>query len=433
MSDHGLAAAATNESPTGTDPEADAPTAAASAVRGAPQRTSMRTVLATLWHTSPDGERSLTFHLLPRGADPTLAVPARPLKVAAAALRRYKTPSSGRDRLRMQTLALGVRVGVAPQLLRWQRVRVTDQGGSATLVGHLEHQLGRPLSAAVAIGPPRQNRKPIVQLIGADGRTVAFAKVGVTDVTRDLVRREAIALQQVSAGVIPSLFVPEVLYGGQWQGTEVMVLSALPPASGERVPPSRRLAAMQEVARVAGVRERTYSGSGYRARLLADLSHSGAVAARLQAVADQLGSLGPAGELSLPFGAWHGDWAPWNMGAHDGRVMLWDWERFETDVPCGFDALHFELQRLIRVEGQAPRAAVTELCRRGAELLEPFDVPRAGAGLVTALYLLHIGARALQHEPDAASTKRGPIEGWLVPGLEQHVGELALGPEATSR
>ena len=119
--------------------------------------------------------------------------------------------------------------------------------------------------------------------------------------------------------------------------------------------------------------------------------------------------------MLVSFGAWHGDWAPWNMAAHDGRVMLWDWERFETDVPVGFDALHFELQKLIRVDGLAPRAAVTSWLRAGASSCA---VRRASdsADLVVALYLLHVGARALHHEHDAASTRRGRSTSGCCPG-----------------
>jgi hypothetical protein len=198
-----------------------------------------------------------------------------------------------------------------------------------------------------------------------------------------------------------------------------MVLSALPPTSGERVPLARRLAAMQEVAAVSGRHDTAYGSSTYRDRMATELDRPGGLAGRLQAVGQQLGRAADATTVS--FGAWHGDWAPWNMAAHDGRVMLWDWERFETDVPAGFDALHFELQKVIRVDGLAPRAAVTELVRRRRELLAPFDVTASSADLVVALYLLHIGARSLDHEQDAASTRRGPIDQWLLPGLEEHV------------
>lgn len=328
----------------------------------------------------------------------------------------------------MQALALGVRWGVAPRLLRWPRVTVQQPTGSDSLVGHLEQQIGPRLHAAIAIGPPRQNRKPIVQLLTGQGRTVAFVKVGVTDVTRELVRRESASLQQVSAGTVPSLIVPQVLFAGTWQDTEVMALSALPRASGDRVSPALRLAAMQEVAAVAGRHDAAYASSAYRDRLGAELDRPGSLAARLRTVAQQLDS---SSSTPVSFGAWHGDWAPWNMAAHDGRVMLWDWERFETGVPVGFDALHFELQKLIRVDGSTPRAAVVDLTRRARELLAPFAVPADSPDLVVALYLLHLGARALHHEHDAASTRRGPIDTWLLPGLEEHGQRMTSGASST--
>ena len=61
--------------------------------------------------------------------------------------------------------------------------------------------------------------------------------------------------------------------------------------------------------------------------------------------ADQL--VASAGHVELTFGAWHGDWTPWNMATTATTVLVWDWERFGTGVPVGYDALHFDFQRLL--------------------------------------------------------------------------------------
>ena len=46
----------------------------------------------------------------------------------------------------------------------------------------------------------------------------------------------------------------------------------------------------------------------------------------------------------VSLGGWHGDWGRWNMGMGDGVLQLWDWERYDAEVPIGFDALHFAAQ-----------------------------------------------------------------------------------------
>jgi hypothetical protein len=63
------------------------------------------------------------------------------------------------------------------------------------------------------------------------------------------------------------------------------------------------------------------------------------------------------GDLPLDFGAWHGDWTPWNMAWHRGVLRLWDWERFARGVPDGFDLLHYRLQEAMRTAPGPPYAA----------------------------------------------------------------------------
>jgi hypothetical protein len=93
----------------------------------------------------------------------------------------------------------------------------------------------------------------------------------------------------------------------------------------------------------------------------------------------------------ITIGAWHGDWTPWNMSTSGGRIRLWDWERFETNVPTGLDALHFRVNAATRTRGTRP-ATVIEALR--------FSDPSAGrpgtaAHVLAGLYLAAITARYL--------------------------------------
>ncbi len=64
-------------------------------------------------------------------------------------------------------------------------------GRRTSLVSHLSDELGQELTAGIHLGPPRANRKPVLQLMDPSGATVAFAKVGVNRLTRERVRHEA--------------------------------------------------------------------------------------------------------------------------------------------------------------------------------------------------------------------------------------------------
>ena len=68
------------------------------------------------------------------------------------------------------------------------------------------------------------------------------------------------------------------------------------------------------------------------------------------------------------------------MATTTDSVLVWDWERFGTGVPIGFDALHFDFQRLL-TRGVEAGAAVDTMTARAHRLLAPFEVatepPRA--------------------------------------------------------
>ena len=67
------------------------------------------------------------------------------------------------------------------------------------------------------------------------------------------------------------------------------------------------------------------------------------------------------GGRDLSWGAWHGDWTPWNMALAGDRVLLWDWERFETGVPAGLDPLHYVVNALNPGGASTPEAILWAL------------------------------------------------------------------------
>lgn len=48
----------------------------------------------------------------------------------------------------------------------------------------------------------------------------------------------------------------------------------------------------------------------------------------------------------------HGDFTPWNMFRHGDLIYLYDWELSETEMPAGFDAFHFFVQKGILSENK---------------------------------------------------------------------------------
>jgi hypothetical protein len=381
----------------------------------------VREVLALLY-PSPHEGAGTEYVLVPDARRPRILVPANDRKVAAAAVARYAEPQSRMARLKRDAVVAALRTGAASALLR---DRVTAPGGRDTIETHLRDALGMELHLGVHIGPARANRKPVLQVLTPAGETVAFVKLGVNELTRGLVKAEAAALVTLSSLRLTGVSAPSVLHSGQWRGHEVLVQGALP-VWEPRVPadPERCAAAMQSVATACGISSGTLGGSGYWTRLLARLAdvaeHPDGF--QLRRASARLGTA--AGDVRLTFGAWHGDWAPWNMRPLADRLLVWDWERFTIGVPLGYDVLHHDLQQ--RISAQSDGAdAVRQTLAAAPGLLAPFGVTTPAAVRVTALlYLVDLAARYLTDRQAEAGARLGVLGSWLLPVLLSTVEDL---------
>ena len=302
------------------------------------------------------------FLILPNEAKAVLLLPRRPRRAAAAALRHYKASAVGRQRLRFRGLALGAQMGLADVLPQRITIGGSGEGPDADVVSYLRKVLDQDLVVSLRIGSPRANRKPVLELLSPDGGVLGFAKVGITGLTRELVRAEADALGVVETAGLTRLEAPRLLHHGQWRNHEVLVQAPLR-GSGRAVTRAALTSAMAELATAAGVTIEQVGQSGYwrglRSRLEAcgDREPAGAL---LQIMEDMQAT---AEATSLAFGSWHGDWTPWNMAFSGGRVLVWDWERFESGVPMGYDALHYQLQGAVeRATGPGHRAQPRRRC-----------------------------------------------------------------------
>lgn len=368
------------------------------------------------------GEPIAEYVVVPDARRPRLLVPTTSRRVSAAAVRRYAEPQSRAARLKRDAVVAALRTGAASVLLR-DRVRVTGPA-STSIDGYLKEALGRELSVSIHIGPARANRKPVLQLISPEGDTFAFAKLGTGPLTQRLVRAETAALTALGTTGLERLTVPRVLHAGQWRGAQVLVQSALPvwlPRSP--LTPRRLAAAMADIAGCCGYTTGPLGRSAYwtelRARLaaVADRPEGAALAKAAETLA------ATAGSADLRYGAWHGDWAPWNMANLADALLVWDWERFTQGVPVGFDAVHHDLQRRIQSSGDAA-AAVEATVRRAGDLLSPFDVEEGVRELTALLYLTDLAVRYLTDRQAEAGARLGVLGTWLLPVLIRRVEKL---------
>ena len=209
---------------------------------------------------------STEYVVVPNVQRPTLLLPRRPRRAAAAALRNYKAPGSRLARLKLQTLSAATRLGFTSLLP--DRIRVSGDGvvAGAGIDAHLRQALGREVLLCFYIGVPRAVQKPILQLLTPAGQTFGYAKIGINPLTCELVRGEAEALTALATAHLRHLVVPPVLYAGSWRGHEILVQGALSGDGPALAGSPALVAAMTEIARVRGVQSTPLTASTYWAR-----------------------------------------------------------------------------------------------------------------------------------------------------------------------
>ena len=357
-------------------------------------------VLRLLWpaaditrgHGSP-GSCGQAFVVLPSARRPKLLAPLNPRKLAGEAVWRPSAAdrpvkSAGR---RIVAMAAGSRVG--PVLFR-DRVTIHQPGPiDDSIVGCLSEAVGEPVTACISLGSVRANRKPVLQVHTADGKLIGYAKVGISDLTAELVRAEGDALDRLARQTFQEFSHPLPLWRGRWRGLEILLVSALPRHAGGRSDPPTT--AMQELAAHAGTTRLPLGESAWLQRLG---ERGGSVADdgwrhRLLRLHEALAAR--HGGTTLAFGAWHGDWGPWNMSWLDGISQVWDWERYERGVPVGLDAVHYRALPALLQAGD-PGLAATTLDGPAARAVGEVLGQSAGSTQITAVidsYLLELGTR----------------------------------------
>jgi hypothetical protein len=302
---------------------------------------------------------------------------------------RFSASLSTRDtikRLGVSALLRGRALAPFPD-----RITVEDRAGS--LRDHLGDVFGEPVDLSIGLGTARANRKPVLQVFDARGRSLAFVKIGVTPVTEELVQAEAAGLRRLGEAELPPLFeVPRLLHHGRWEGRSVVAMTSVQTSFRQR--PSRQYSVpVEEMALLHGAFAEGTRPLGelplWQSMLEAQSGlRSAGPRERLGEALELLRDT--AADRPQPVGAWHGDWTPWNMSRRRGRLQLWDWERFETGVPLGLDRCHYAINAVCRRDGVTLASVM-----RGLELAGIDNDPTTQDHAVGATYLAVIACRYL--------------------------------------
>ena len=369
-----------------------------------------------LWRNAVAGD-GRRYVVVPNADDPRLVLPTRPKRAALAVLSALRDGSTANARVRTSVLRMAVISGARTVRLpdpRLFEVLAAELGGGAD-----------DFVFGVHLGPPRANRKPVIAVADHDGRLVGFAKCGVDELTDALVRHEAAALPGLVG--LSDVNAPTLLASGDHDGHAYVVQAPVPTTSGA-ADPQAVVKAQVEVSGL-GASDLNVSAcidriaSQWRARQETSTNQFTADFAQL---ADAW--CREASAADLRWGSWHGDWRRTNMAVTEGRCSVWDWERFASGVPVGYDALHLYLTTQV--------SSVTDLSTlpgdlrdHAARLLRPFGlVDRADIDLVTTGYLLELAGRYLDDDQAATGARLGAVGQWLLPALQLRTSAPSIKP-----
>jgi len=411
-----------------TDPVAREPLRAAAEPDAPALPRGLPEILCALWPaparitigTGPQPEDTLArFLLAGRRSTVPYLLPVETARAAATAVRRFHQGQTWMERRAREALSAGLATGLAQRCFR-TRITISRGSSADTINDLLARVFGEPVVFAVGIGSLRANRKPVLQVMTPAGRSLGYVKIGWNDITRPLVRSEAQTLALLGQLSPQLLAVPEVLHSELWHDLEVLVLSPLPQSPRRFAPYGEvPLAPMREIAGIGGPVPSTLADSVFWQHMISSARAEDADLAALLARLDPL-----VGGTPVALGSWHGDWTPWNMSYGRSRPVVWDWERFATGVPVGFDALHYRYQSLLRLERQSPPAAISRLQGEASGLLHSFAVPETLAQLFVLLYLLELFRRYRVDALRPEGQQLGPVLDAMRPELHRIAGEL---------
>lgn len=366
-------------------------------------------VVTLLGSPSPDGQRSSrAFLAIPSTRAPRMLIP-RDGKLAAQALRGARRPVTARDRTVTMAARIALRCGAARLL--GEPVGAGDGKGLETRLGQV---VGQEVRLAVFLGPPRANRKPVVQVLGSDGRLLAVAKIGVTPLAASLAVAEADALRQLTVDRPDGVSTPSLIAEMTWNGHPVVVQSALP------IHQSKARVRREDAANVVRALRAAF---GEDVESWATSSYGDRLRDRVRRLPDprlvdtMLGLLDRAlaPDSTLTLSASHGDLSVHNMAVSaSGGLLAWDWERFDRRAPLGLDLLHHVFMQNGR-KGSDLSGRGRRLLADAHSILAPLGVGGDEARQTAVLYLVEIGARFSGDGQAAAGGAAGDVARWIIP------------------
>jgi hypothetical protein len=228
---------------------------------------------------------------------------------------------------------------------------------------------------------PAINRKASAVVLAVDGKVLGFVKIAGSEVSRRIMEHEADVLPALSDRTALENSTPRLLFAGEVDGRYITVQA---PLAGKAAPAKMTPAHRQFLAslRCGPIKS------------AAETNMVAALSGRIAAVPSQHPEISAALDKFLPTleqttvtsTIVHGDFAPWNLRTHRGRISAFDWEYGELDGLPLADEAHFTLQLGFQMQNWSPQQARQALANIAASRPLGLEIEQVNA--IHAAYLL---------------------------------------------
>ena len=196
----------------------------------------------------------------------------------------------------------------------------------------------------LSLGTPGAFQKLTVQVMRPDGLMLGYVKMPLTTAAGDRLLNEAEFLQKLSGFPTMRPHVPRLLFGGSWNGNNILFESPVEGATGLACFTNLH---KEFLADLHSCSPAVIPGQAVVHRAAQTWEKA---AQRMGTKWQELGyeALRTAGqELNgtlVSCGIHHGDFAPWNVRTHRGNLFAFDWESATCGAPNMWDQFHFLVQ-----------------------------------------------------------------------------------------
>jgi hypothetical protein len=197
---------------------------------------------------------------------------------------------------------------------------------------------------ALSLGTEMRFQKVSVQVMRPDGEILGYVKLPLTDAAVERIRHEAETLNHLWSFPALRFHIPRVFYSGEWGNGYILFQTGGPPRPG---PVQFNHQCKEFLQLLWGIQASEKPGHvlweevASRWRKAEPGLSSGWRALGQAALAKAKRELDV---VMVPCGVAHGDFAPWNMRAGDGRLYVFDWESASWEAPISWDIFHFKTQ-----------------------------------------------------------------------------------------